>query len=201
MDSKGNPGTAGNTIGVETEALVTDVLTTVMVATDVLTEVTVSELVVVTGWVARDVVNVDSDVLVLVCETVELVVVCVEFSAVVVACYSCPTTLGLSGSRWKIPARGTVVVPEGPVPTLQPSCAFPGCPYTEFSARPGAIGGEIVVAVQICPSQCTKTACAVLPFSVVPPTAQPSPLPEPVLGLSMYTDLRAEPVGFGSPAI
>ena len=49
MDSHGNPGTAGKAIGVETEALDVEVLTTVMVDTEVLTEVTVRELVVVTG--------------------------------------------------------------------------------------------------------------------------------------------------------
>ena len=49
MDSQGNPGTAGSVIGVETEALDIEVLTTVIVDTDVLTDVTVSELVVVTG--------------------------------------------------------------------------------------------------------------------------------------------------------
>jgi hypothetical protein len=52
MDSHGKPGTAGRTIGVETEIVVellvvVGVLTTVIVETDVLTTVVVSELVVI----------------------------------------------------------------------------------------------------------------------------------------------------------
>ena len=54
MDSHGKPGTAGNTVGVETlivlkVLVVVGVLTTVIVDTDALTTVVVNELVVVTG--------------------------------------------------------------------------------------------------------------------------------------------------------
>ena len=61
-----------------------------------------------------------------------------------------PETGGSNGSRWKTPARG-FVTPVGPAPTAQPSCV----PFTmtEFIAKPGAIGGEITVLVQIWPSQ------------------------------------------------
>jgi hypothetical protein len=86
IDSHGNPGIAGNVIGVETvivlEVLVVvGVLTTVIVETEVLTTVVIGELVVVTDAVET------KDVEVLTCETVEeeLKVVCVLF-CVVVAC-------------------------------------------------------------------------------------------------------------------
>jgi len=37
---------------------------------------------------------------------------------------------GFNGSRWNTPSSG-VVTYFGPAPTAQPSCVFPGWPYTE----------------------------------------------------------------------
>jgi hypothetical protein len=88
MDSHGNPGTAGNVIGVETEAelvlAIVGVLTTVIVDTEVLTVVTVSGLVVATGSVEDEII---SEVLPTseASEAVELEVLCVAFCVVVVA--------------------------------------------------------------------------------------------------------------------
>ncbi len=105
MDSHGKPGTAGSTIGVETEIVVellvvVGVLTTVIVETetDVLTTVGGSELVVVTGIVeALDDVELVTE---LVTEPGVVVVATgpdVEFEPVVVTCW--PTTGGVRGSR------------------------------------------------------------------------------------------------------
>ena len=98
IDSHGKPGIAGNTIGVETEIVVellvvVGVLTTVSVDTDVLTTVVVNELVVVI-----DVVEALADVELVIEDTV-VVVLCV-----VATCW--PTTGGLAGSKWKMPASG-----------------------------------------------------------------------------------------------
>ena len=101
MDSHGKPGTAGSTIGVETEIVVellvvVGVLTTVIVETetDVLTTVGGSELVLVTGIVEA------LDDVELVTEPGVVVVATgpdVEFELVVVTCW--PTTGGVRGSR------------------------------------------------------------------------------------------------------
>ena len=158
IDSHGKPGMAGRTIGVVNavvaEVIVGVVLATVTVDTDMLGTVVVKELAIV-----LDIATVDAAVvgvtLTLVVDTsgvvawVELVSAVPDAVVVTVAC--CPATGGLSGSKWNMPAKGGVVVPEGPAPTDHPSCVFPDCPHTELRARPGANGKGI--AVQICPSQ------------------------------------------------
>jgi len=61
------------------------------------------------------------------------------------------TVGGFKGSRWNTPTKlGTETL--DPVPTVHPSCVLPGCPYTELRLSPSTIGGEIVLAVQACPS-------------------------------------------------
>ena len=105
MDSHGKPGTAGRTIGVETEIVVellvvVGVLTTVIVETetDVLTTVGGSELVLVTGIVeALDDVEFVTEP---VTEPGAVVVATgpdVKFELVVVTCW--PTMGGVRGSR------------------------------------------------------------------------------------------------------
>jgi len=117
-DSHGKPGIAGSTIGVETDIVVellvdVGVLTTVIVDTDVLTTVVVSELVVIVDVEALDevelVIDEDDEGTVVVATELELEVLCVLLCVVLCVLVACwPTTGGLAGSRWKIPASGVV---------------------------------------------------------------------------------------------
>ena len=125
IDSHGNPGMAGSTSGVDTELVVELVVgvsvgVTVTIDTDVLTTVVVRELVVVIGTVLMlDMVETAVDTEVVATE-LEVALADVEL-ALVVAC--CPTTGGLCGSRWNIPASG-LVAPAIPAPTAHPSCGL-----------------------------------------------------------------------------
>jgi hypothetical protein len=143
MDSHGKPGTAGRTIGVETEIVaellvVVGVLTTVIVETetDVLTTVVGSELVLVKGIVeALEEVELATIVGVVVVATeldVEL-----EFELAVVTCW--PTTGGTVGSRWKMPDRSFVPM-LGCAPTAHPSVGL--VVKTDSKPNPEAIGRE-----------------------------------------------------------
>ena len=147
IDSHGNPGIPGICIVLLLNAVDVSVVTLVVV------EVVMELLVLVVDAVMR-LVEVEVVVVVAVVEVLENVDD-PEVTTIVVVPALEPAIGGLNGSRWNIPASGLMVVakPVGPPPTVHPSCVLPGCPYTELSSSPGVtIGGEIVVAVQICPS-------------------------------------------------
>ena len=94
------------------------VLTTVTVDKEVLTLVVVTEVV---GVVVATVTFVAE----LAVDCVVFVVSELEAEVELVAC--CPTTGGVSGSRWNMPASG-FVTPVGPAPTAHPSCELPDWP-------------------------------------------------------------------------
>jgi hypothetical protein len=181
IDSHGKPGTAGTTRGVvalddddEEDAVTVRVLTDVAVA-ELLVDWLVAELEVwveVLTWV--DVVAVEAELVVLeIVEVEEDDVLELEVLVVVTICMVVTIWVGRSGgSRWKIPDSD--VVPEIPAPTAKPSVG--DVRYTEYNPRPGASAGAIGILVQAAPSQWAKTGFPAGSY----PTAQPSPLPEPV---------------------
>jgi hypothetical protein len=162
IDSHGNPGIPGSSSVLLLNTVDTSVLVLVAVRVETVLLMLVADC--VRTFVAVDVRVVEALTVGPVSVELALVSVNVELPTVTVVVDPdpvdpdpplLPETGGYSGSKWNIPASGTGggVIPEGPAPTAHPSCVLPDCPYTEFSASPTAIGGEIVVAVQICPSQ------------------------------------------------
>ena len=89
---------------------------------------------------------------------VELLEPTVEYTVTVlgaaVEVVTCPTTGGVGGSKWNIPASG-FVAPVTPAPTAQPSCGF--VRETERKPRPGEVlpatrDGDVGTTVHEAPS-------------------------------------------------
>jgi len=217
IDSHGNPGIAGRTIGVETEVVVTvlvcGVLTTVIVDTSVLTTVALGELV-VTGIVEVSVdvefvaePDPEPDPFPVATELDVELEVTVGDEREVATC--CPTTGGTVGSRWKIPvsAVGTAVAVAQVVPAL--GCAPTAHPSvglfvkTENRPNPQETGVGMFIPVHPAPSHQAVTSFAVAGHVIgavaltalkgmLHPTAHPSPLPAVVPKVSTCTEVHAD---------
>jgi hypothetical protein len=182
IDSKGKPGIGGRVMGVVTDEddFTEDLLTVVPVLTEVLADVEVIGVVDVLTTGVEDEIEVD----VLTWDDVgvdELEVLWV------VVCW--PTTGGLAGSKWKMPASG-VAAKFTPAPTAQPSVGE--VKYTECRAKfdgrePPANDGAIGIAFQPAPLKSARMGFGGGPVPSSP-TAQPSPLPDPVPNVSTNTD-------------